>query len=226
MRVIALLLAAGRGRRLGGDGAKCLLELSGRPLLAYSVDAVEAASSVEAFVVAAPSSLQEDAKRAASSSKLLAVVPGGETRQASVRSALAAVPEPFEAVVCHDVARPFAGPELFDRTVAALEWAEGAIPAVGLADTVKLVEDGAVRETLPRDRVVAVQTPQAFRRRALEEAHHAASRDGLEATDDAALLERAGFRVVTVEGHPSNRKITVPEDLRWAEAVVRERAGG
>jgi 2-C-methyl-D-erythritol 4-phosphate cytidylyltransferase len=225
MRVAALLLAAGRGERLGG-GAKGLLELGGRPLIAYSVDAVDRAASVEAFVVAAPPAEVDAAKRAASSLKLLAATAGGETRQASVRAALDAVPEPFDAVVCHDVARPFAGPELFDRAVTALEEADGAVPAIALADTVKLVAGAVVRETLPRDRVVAVQTPQAFRRPALEEAHRAALRDGLEATDDAALLERSGFRVVTVAGDPSNRKITVPEDLQWAEAVVRERAGG
>jgi 2-C-methyl-D-erythritol 4-phosphate cytidylyltransferase len=221
MRAAALLLAAGKGERLGLGGAKGLLVVAGRPLLEYSVQAADRASSVEAFVVAAPPGLEDDMKRAASSPKLLTVVTGGTSRQVSVRAALDAVPPSFDAVVCHDVARPFASPDLFDRTVAALDDVDGAVPAVAVTDTVKLVEDGTVRETLPRDRLVVVQTPQAFRRSALEEAHAAAARDGVTATDDAALLERSGFRVVTVEGDPLNRKITVPADLRWAEAMLR-----
>jgi 2-C-methyl-D-erythritol 4-phosphate cytidylyltransferase len=221
MSVAALLLAAGLGERLGGGGAKGLVELGGRPLLSYSVEAVDRASSIEAFVVAAPPGLEDAAKRAASSPKLLAVVAGGETRQASVRAALDAVPEGFDAVVCHDVARPFAGPELFDRVVAALAGADGAVPALPVSDTVKVVDGEVVLETLPRHRLVVVQTPQAFRRAAVEAAHRAARGASLVATDDAALLERAGFRVVTVNGDPSNRKITVPEDLRWAEAMLR-----
>jgi 2-C-methyl-D-erythritol 4-phosphate cytidylyltransferase len=221
MRAAALILAAGKGERLGRSGAKCLLEVGGRTLLDHSVRAVERAPSVEAFVVAAPPGLEDEAKRAASSPKLVAVVSGGQTRQESARAALDAVPEPFDVVVCHDVARPFAGPDLYDRTVEALDEADGAVPAVAVTDTVKLVEDGTVRETLSRDRLVAVQTPQAFRRPALEEAHAAAAREGVAATDDAALLERSGFRVVTVEGDPLNRKITVPADLRWAEAMLR-----
>ena len=221
MRAAALLLAAGKGERLGRSGPKCLLEIGGRTLLDYSIRAIERASSLEAFVVAAPPGLEDEAKRASSSPKLVAVVAGGQTRQGSARAALDAVPQIFDAVVCHDVARPFAGPNLFDRTVDTLDEADGAVPTVAVTDTVKLVEDGTVRETLPRDRLVAVQTPQAFRRSALEEAHAAAAREGVVANDDATLLERSGFRVVTVEGDPLNRKITLPADLRWAEAMLR-----
>ena len=224
MNAVALLLAAGRGERLDRGGAKGLVELGGRPLLAHSVDAVEACGAIEAFVVAAPAGGEDRAKVAAArSAKLLAVATGGETRQASVRTALAAVPETFDAVVCHDVARPFAPPELFERVLRALGDAAGVVPAIPIPDTAKRVEEGVVVETIARERVVAAQTPQAFRRQALEDAHAAADRDGVVATDDAALLERAGFRVVTVPGDPVNRKITVPDDLVWAEAVLRER---
>jgi 2-C-methyl-D-erythritol 4-phosphate cytidylyltransferase len=222
MRAAALLLAAGKGERLGGAGDKGLVELAGRPLLAYSVETVDGCPAIEAFVVAAPAGREDEVKELASrSGKLHAVVTGGESRQASVRRALESVPEEFEAVACHDVARPFASPTLFERAVSALSAADGAVPAVPLSDTVKRVRDGSVVETVARDELVGVQTPQAFRRRALEKAHAAADRDGITATDDAALLERAGFRVVTVPGDPANRKVTLPEDLAWAESILR-----
>ena len=222
MRAAALLLAAGKGERLCGAGDKGLVELAGRPLLAYSVETVDACPTIEAFVVAAPAGREDEVKELASrSGKLHAVVTGGDSRQASVRSALESVPEGFDAVACHDVARPFASTALFERAVAALSSADGAVPAVPLADTVKRVKGESVVDTVVRDDLVGVQTPQAFRRRVLEEAHAAAERDGITATDDAALLERVGFRVVTVPGDPGNRKVTLPEDLAWAESVLR-----
>jgi 2-C-methyl-D-erythritol 4-phosphate cytidylyltransferase len=221
MRAAAVLLAAGKGERLGG-GDKGLVELAGRPLLAYSIETVEACPAIESFVIAAPAGREDEVKDLASrSGKLHAVVTGGDTRQASVRIALEGVPEGFDAVACHDVARPFASTALFERALAALSSADGAVPAVPLADTVKRVRGESVVETVTRDDLVAVQTPQAFRRRALEQAHAAADRDGLTGTDDAALLEPAGFRVVTVPGDPMNRKVTQPEDLAWAESVLR-----
>jgi 2-C-methyl-D-erythritol 4-phosphate cytidylyltransferase len=221
MRAAAVLLAAGKGERLGG-GDKGLVELAGRPLLAYSIETVDACPAIESLVVAAPAGREDEVKELASrSGKLQAVVTGGDTRQASVRIALEDVPEEFDAVACHDVARPFASTALFERALAALSSSDGAVPAVPLSDTVKRVKGESVIETVARDELVAVQTPQAFRRRALAEAHAAADRDGLTATDDAALLERAGFRVVTVPGDPANRKITLPEDLAWAESVLR-----
>jgi 2-C-methyl-D-erythritol 4-phosphate cytidylyltransferase len=221
MRAAAVLLAAGKGERLGG-GDKGLVELAGRPLLAYSIETVDSCPAIESFVIAAPAGREEEVKDLASrSGKLHAVVTGGDTRQVSVRIALEGVPEAFDAVACHDVARPFASTALFERALAALSSADGAVPAVPLADTVKRVRGESVVETVPRDDLVAVQTPQAFRRGVLEEAHAAADRDGLTATDDAALLELAGFRVVTVPGDPMNRKVTQPEDLAWAESVLR-----
>jgi 2-C-methyl-D-erythritol 4-phosphate cytidylyltransferase len=221
MRAAAVLLAAGKGERLGG-GDKGLVELAGRPLLVYAIETVEACPAIESFVIAAPAGREDEVKDLASrSGKLHAVVTGGDTRQASVRIALEGVPEGFDAVACHDVARPFASTALFERALAALSSADGAVPAVPLTDTVKRVRGESVVETVTRDDLVTVQTPQAFRRRALEQAHAAADRDGLTATDDAALLEPAGFRVVTVPGDPMNRKVTQPEDLAWAESVLR-----
>jgi 2-C-methyl-D-erythritol 4-phosphate cytidylyltransferase len=138
------------------------------------------------------------------------VVSGGATRSASVRAGLAAVPAGAEVVIVHDAARPFAAPALFEAVVAAVrDGADAAVPGVPLADTVKRVAGSHVVETLDRDRLVAVQTPQAFKVDALRRAHAGAG----EATDDAALVEAAGGLVVVVPGDPANTKITLRTDL-------------
>lgn len=140
-------------------------------------------------------------------------VAGGATRSESVRAGLAAVPDEATIICVHDAARPFATPELFRRVIAAVvAGADGAIPGVAVTDTIKIVADGAVVSTPERVSLVAVQTPQAFRADILRRAH-----DGGDAsTDDAALVERIGGRVVVVDGEPRNRKITHPDDLEWA----------
>ncbi|MGH2677464.1 MAG: 2-C-methyl-D-erythritol 4-phosphate cytidylyltransferase [Actinomycetota bacterium] len=218
MRAVALLLAAGRGERLAGDRPKAFLELGGRTLLEHAVAAVEACPDVEGHVVAAPEGWEETAERIGRrSGKHLVVVPGGASRQASVRAALGAVPDGFDAVICHDVARPLASPKLFSAVLAPLDGADGAVPVLSVSDTVKRVAEGVVLETVPREDLALAQTPQAFRREALEAAH---AHDTDEGTDDAVLLERAGFRVAVVAGERSNLKITVPEDLRLALAVL------
>lgn len=227
MRAAAILLAAGRGERLGDARPKALVEVGGATLLQRAVRAVEAVSQLEGFVVTVPQGLEEEVKEAADGSpRFLAAVAGGDSRQASVRRGLEALPDRFDAVVCHDVARPFASPELFSTALAALAAADGAIPVVPVADTVKRVAGGWVAETVSRDDLALAQTPQAFRREALEEAHRAAARDGIEATDDAALLERAGRRVAVVEGDPRNVKVTTREDLERAEEIARGLGGG
>jgi 2-C-methyl-D-erythritol 4-phosphate cytidylyltransferase len=218
MKAAALLLAGGRGERMGMGQPKAFLRLAGRTLLERAVATVEECADIEGFVVAAPPGDEDAVEDLARSSKLLAVTSGGETRQGSVRGALRALPDPFEAVVCHDVARPLAAPELFSEVLAALGAADGAIPVVPVADTVKRVLDGGVLETVSRDDLAMAQTPQAFRRRSLEAAHAAAT---TALTDDAALLELAGYRVTTVPGDPTNLKITHPDDLRVAEALLK-----
>jgi 2-C-methyl-D-erythritol 4-phosphate cytidylyltransferase len=145
-------------------------------------------------------------------------VAGGVTRSDSVRAGLAVVPGDATVICVHDAARPLAGPELYRRVIdAVLAGADGAVPGVPVADTVKIVaDDGAVVATPERARLRAVQTPQAFRAEVLRAAHAA----GGEGTDDAELVERSGGRVVVVEGDPTNRKITHPDDLAWARAIV------
>lgn len=214
----AILLAAGTGERMGVQKPKAFIHVGNRTLLEWSVAAVEACEDIESFVVTVPAGHEEAGRRLAASAKLETVVAGGDTRQRSVRLGLQALSDRSDVVVCHDVARPLAPPELFSSVVAALEEAYGAIPVVPVTDTVKRVKGHEVQETVSRDELAAAQTPQAFRRAALEEAHDRAS--AFDATDDAALLEAAGFRVVAVPGDPGNIKITRMPDLMVAEALV------
>jgi 2-C-methyl-D-erythritol 4-phosphate cytidylyltransferase len=220
MNAVALLLGAGRGSRLGGDRPKAFLPLAGRPLLAHAVAAIEACDRVSGFIVVAPEGREDEARDLASSKKLLDVVPGGETRQASARRGFQFVPAGFDAVLCHDVARPLATPWLFVRVLEGLSSADAVVPAVPVADTVKRVHEGRVVETLDRDGLMLAQTPQGFRREALERAYRDADQASGEGTDDAVLVERAGLRVVVVPGDASNIKITGPADLLVAEALL------
>jgi 2-C-methyl-D-erythritol 4-phosphate cytidylyltransferase len=221
MRAVALVAAAGRGERLGANIPKALLRISGRPLLAFALQTVDACDELEAVVVAAPPDrLDEIADVAKVSVKLMEVVAGGETRNSSIRNALEVVPGEFDAVVCHDVARPFATPALFTAVLTALDHADGAVPTLPVHDTVKRMDGKDIGETLPRDGLVLSQTPQAFHRQVLEAAHRAAPVDGFEGTDDAALVERAGYRVVSVPGDASNLKLTTAADLRVATALA------
>jgi 2-C-methyl-D-erythritol 4-phosphate cytidylyltransferase len=146
-----------------------------------------------------------------------AVVAGGDTRSASVRAGLAAVPAGVETVVVHDAARPLAGEELFRRVIEPVDLGlDAAICAVPVTDTVKAVRDGRVTKTLDRRNLVAVQTPQAFRTTVLRRAH----RGDPEATDDAGLVEAIGGRVLVVPGERRNLKVTDPDDLTMAEALL------
>jgi 2-C-methyl-D-erythritol 4-phosphate cytidylyltransferase len=144
-------------------------------------------------------------------------VAGGPTRSESVRAGLAAVPLDATIICVHDAARPLAGPDLYRRAIDAVHGgADAAIPAIAVADTIKIVADGVVVATPDRASLVAVQTPQAFRAGVLRAAHET----GGDATDDAALVENLGGVVVVVDGELTNRKITVPDDLEWARKQI------
>lgn len=209
MTAWAVVVAAGSGTRFGGP--KQLEPLAGRRLVDWACAA--ARSACAGVVLVTPRGVPIDGTGAD------VVVPGGATRSASVRAGLAAVPAGVDIVVVHDAARPLATPEMFAAVIAAVEaGAAGAVPGVPLVDTVKEVEGPRVVRTVPRDRLVAVQTPQAFAATALRAAH----RDEPEATDDAALLEESGAPVVVIPGDPRAMKVTTAADL----AVVRVLAGG
>jgi 2-C-methyl-D-erythritol 4-phosphate cytidylyltransferase len=221
VKAVALLAAAGRGERLQADVPKGLLHIARKPLLRFAMHAMDGCPEIDAVVVAAPSDRwSEFVDVAKHSAKLLEVVAGGETRNESIRNALEVVPPEFDAVVCHDVARPFASPALFTAVLRALHDADGAVPTLPVHDTVKRVEGTFVAETVPRDGLALAQTPQAFRRDVLEAAHRAAAVEGFVGTDDAVLVERSGFKVAVVPGEQSNLKITTSSDLRMAAALA------
>jgi 2-C-methyl-D-erythritol 4-phosphate cytidylyltransferase len=204
-----VVVAAGSGARFGG--AKQFAMLGGRPLAAWAVDAARPVSTGVVLVVP-PESLDRAGAWGAD-----AVVAGGSTRSASVRAGLSAVPVDAEIVVVHDGARPLASAALFRAVVAEVEsGADACVPALPVADTLKLVADGTVVSTLERGGVVAVQTPQAFRAEVLRSVH----RSGADTTDDAGLVEAAGATVRVVPGEPANIKVTTPADLELVQAVA------
>ncbi len=209
-----IVVGAGEGRRFGGPKQYELLE--GATVLARSV---ELARTVSAGVVAVvPPSRIADAAGSGGADR---VVAGGATRSESVRAGLAAVPLSAEIILVHDAARPLATAEIFSAVIdAVVSGADGAVPGVVLTDTVKHVREGVVVGTLDRTNLVSVQTPQGFRASILRHAHETAP----DATDDAALIENAGGRVVVVPGDVANIKITGAGDLEQAERMLRERS--
>jgi 2-C-methyl-D-erythritol 4-phosphate cytidylyltransferase len=226
---VALIVAAGGGERLGAGRPKALVELGGRSLLQWSVDLMLGVDEVERVVVALPPGVPAPAGTVG--------VEGGAVRSESVARALAAAGGPAgpgdadDLVVVHDAARPLASVELVRRTLAALAGDPGASPDAGarldaaiaaapVADTIKRVGDGVVAETLDRSGLWAVQTPQAFRRVALERALDVPSEILAQATDDAWLVERLGGRVAVVPAGSENLKITTPLDLSLAELLI------
>ncbi len=211
---VALLVAAGSGERLGAGRPKAFVVVAGRPMLEWSLEALRAAG-IDEIVVAAPADELELPPG-------VIVVPGGATRSESVRAALAAAP-PGDVVV-HDAARPLVTPDLFRETLAALAEADCAVAAAPMADTVKEAgPDRVVRATLDRSRLWAIQTPQAFRRAALERALDADAELLAQATDDAWLVERMGGTVRVVESSAANFKVTTPYDLEIAEYLLADR---
>jgi 2-C-methyl-D-erythritol 4-phosphate cytidylyltransferase len=216
----ALIAAAGSGERLGIDRPKAFAALGGRPLLAESLERLEACEVVDAIVVAAPPGWEEPAILLAeelATSKVVACVTGGDSRGASVAAALAEVPEGTLVVVVHDAARPLVHAAVVERVLEPLgRGFDGAVPGLPVADTLKRVHEGAVVETVERAGLVAAQTPQAFLAPVLRAAFAADDLD--RATDCAALVEARGGRVAIVEGDPRLLKVTTPADLALVES--------
>jgi 2-C-methyl-D-erythritol 4-phosphate cytidylyltransferase len=222
MQAVAILVAAGRGERMGADRPKAFLNLAGRPLLWKAAQAFEAAPSVESLVAVVPAGELDSARELlAPLAKLRAVVPGGSRRQDSVLEGLKQVRDGFDGVVLvHDAARPLVDVALVEAVVRAAGQEGAALPVLGLVDTIKRVQEGRVVETLDRSELGAAQTPQGFRFTLLVQAYEAAFRDRVTVTDESLAVERLGAPVCAVPGSPRNRKITTPEDLAWAESVL------
>ena len=207
---------------MGGGRPTALRPQAGRPLLLRAAEAFEAAPEVDAIVAVVPPTDQREARELrASLRKVTAVVPGGATRQESVRAGLAALPDGFDGIVLvHDAARALIGTALIASVVRAAVETGAAIPVLPLVDTIKRVRDGLLQETLDRTELAAAQTPQGVQRALLEEALDRAARDGVTVTDEAMAVERLGRPVAAVTGSPRNIKITTPHDLRWAEMLL------
>lgn len=216
-----MLVAAGRGERLGGDRPKAFARLGNLPLLAEPLRRLEQSTAVDGIVVVAPEGWEEPSILLAEeigASKVSACVPGGATRADSVRAGLAEVPEEAAVVLVHDAARPLLPLEVVDRLLAALgEGFDGAVPGVPVADTTKRVADGVVVETLDRGELVAVQTPQAFSAPVLRAAF---AGNVAHATDCAQLVEERGGRVKVVAGDVRLRKVTTSADLAHVSSLL------
>jgi 2-C-methyl-D-erythritol 4-phosphate cytidylyltransferase len=219
-QVWSIVVAGGSGRRFGR--LKQFSPLGGRLVLDWAVEACRPYSAGIVLVLppdaTAPEAPQHGADR---------VVPGGESRAASVRRGLAAVPDDAEVVLVHDAARPLTTPAVFEAVLGALseDGVDGAVPGVPVRDTIKQVDSTqTITATLDRTTLVAVQTPQGFRAAALRRAHGNGETDG--ATDDAVLVEAVGGCVRVVPGDPGNLKITTPDDLAAAERLLAGLPGG
>jgi 2-C-methyl-D-erythritol 4-phosphate cytidylyltransferase len=219
MSVWALLVAAGAGERLGEERPKAFVKLGELPLLAEPLRRLDESEWVDAIVVAVPEDWEEPAILLAeelSASKVVAAVHGGETRAESVRAALAEVPEDALVVLVHDAARPLLTEDVLERVLAPLsEGWDGVVPGLPVVDTVKTVSGEAVTGTVSREKLIAVQTPQAFVASKLREAY-AGNLAG--ATDCASLVEARGGRVKWVEGDPRLLKVTTKADLEQVAA--------
>jgi 2-C-methyl-D-erythritol 4-phosphate cytidylyltransferase len=215
-----LLLAAGSGERLGADVPKALVEIAGDSMIGHCLGTAAGLHWLNEIVLVAPASeVAGLAQEVGSRFPGVTVVAGGASRDASVRAGLAAISPQTEHVLIHDAARPFAPVEVYDRVRETLTLgARAVVPALPVTDTIKLVDHGVVEQTLPRERLVAVQTPQGFHVGTLLRAH--AARSGA-VTDDAMLVERSGVPVVVVAGSQYAVKITTPFDLRIAESLAR-----
>lgn len=222
MSVWAVIAAAGRGDRLGLDRPKAFANLRDRPLLAESLERLEASEWIDAIVVAAPPDWEEPVILLAEElgcGKVVESVTGGETRAGSVRAAIAKVSDDAAVILVHDAARPLIPEDVIERLLTALnEGWDGAIPVLPLADTVKRIDRDQVVETLDREGIAVAQTPQAFVATALRDAVSAAA----EATDCSALVEAHGGRVKAVPGDPLLAKVTEPGDLELVERLLAE----
>jgi 2-C-methyl-D-erythritol 4-phosphate cytidylyltransferase len=223
--VWAVLVAAGRGERLGDDRPKAFVRLGELPLLAEPLRRLDESEWIDAVVLVAPPGWEEPAILLAEelgASKVSACVPGGETRADSVRAGVAEVPDDAAVVLVHDAARPLLPADLVPRLLDALgEGFDGAVPALPVADTVKRVREGVVVETPPREELVAVQTPQAFVAPVLRGALAAAG-DGERraSTDCSSLVEAQSGRVKVVRGDERLLKVTTPTDLERVSALL------
>ncbi|MBW4523157.1 MAG: 2-C-methyl-D-erythritol 4-phosphate cytidylyltransferase [Scytolyngbya sp. HA4215-MV1] len=224
-----LIPAAGSGRRMGSSRNKLLLDVMGKPILAWTLLAAKTSRHIRWIGIIGQPGDWQDFKEIVvglGMSKMVHFIPGGATRQESVYRGLQGLPAIAERVLIHDGARCLATPDLFDRCSDALQTCSGLIAAVPVKDTIKIVDGQRIVQSTPdRRQLWAAQTPQGFEVEALQQCHDEGLRQGWEVTDDAALFEKCGLPVQIVEGEETNLKVTTPVDLTIAEFILRQRTG-
>jgi 2-C-methyl-D-erythritol 4-phosphate cytidylyltransferase len=225
--VTVIIAAAGQGKRMARGTNKVFISLNNRPLITHTLDVFEACPDIDDIIVVVG---KEDIQQMRSIidtyryRKIKDVVQGGTERQHSIANALKKIPADAQLVLIHDGARPLITEEVIHRVLLASQKTGAAIVAVPVKDTIKTVNiEGFVVETLDRTTLWAVQTPQAFNRDIIEQAYRLAEEEGFIATDDAGLVERTGIKIGLIMGDYNNLKVTTPEDLIVAEAIIRGR---
>lgn len=217
MKTAAVIVAAGRSERFGGPVPKQYLEVAGRPLLAWTVQRFESATSIDAvLLVVAEDQLLYVSEKVVDPygyTKVIKIVPGGESRQESVLKGLTRLPISTELVAIHDGARPLTHPDDIDAVVTVAAQDGAAMLAAKVTDTVKRAKDNYILSTLDRSDLFLAQTPQVFGYDMIIEAHRRAAKEGCDVTDDAALIESAGFKIKLVESTFPNQKVTTREDM-------------
>jgi 2-C-methyl-D-erythritol 4-phosphate cytidylyltransferase len=213
---------------MGEKLPKQYLMVGGVPLLVYSLRVLEAVEAITEIIVAVPEAdldyCREDIVTSFGMKKVSQVVAGGRRRQDSVRHAISAIAHSYDFVLVHDAARPFVTVPIVNHALETAYRVGGAVVAIPMPDTVKRVDaTGLIQETLRREPLWLIQTPQVFRFSWLLEAHQSAEENNLEVTDDAALIEQLGYPVSVVQGSSTNIKITRPEDLQLGEAILASR---
>lgn len=228
MKVIALICAAGIGKRMGTSVSKPFLCIAGKPILAETLLKFEDAESIsDVYVIVSKREekhCREDVLERYNLKKVTKIVLGGEERQDSVKNGLDAIEGECDIVMIHDGIRPFITPQLIDDSVSMTQECQATVVAVPVKETVKTISgDGHIIETLNRDKLWLVQTPQTFQYDVIKRAHKKAHEDNVICTDDSSLVERLGIKVKILKGYYENIKITTPEDLIIAEAFLQER---
>jgi len=224
--VVAVVPAAGLGTRMGGNTPKQYLSLGGLPLLVYSLRVFQHLESIREIILSVPESdleyCRHEIVKPFGLEKVTQVVGGGKRRQDSVRNGLAAISNPTDGVLVHDGVRPFIDQKVVCNVIHCAGQTGAAVVAMPIHDTVKRVDlCGIIQETLKREELWQIQTPQVFRYDWLVEAHQQAQQHQWEVTDDAALIERMGYPVSVVEGSCFNIKVTKPDDLVFGEAILK-----
>ncbi|KAA3618113.1 MAG: 2-C-methyl-D-erythritol 4-phosphate cytidylyltransferase [Calditrichaeota bacterium] len=227
MQLGVVIVAGGKGLRFGGETPKQFLDLAGKPVLAHSIAVFENHSSINKIVVVGPDDwlyfIDEEIVDRFGFDKVQRIVGGGAERQDSVLAGLNALDDATGPVLIHDGARPLVTAAIIDRIIAGLSTNNGVIPAIPVTDTIKEIENDRVQQTLQRERLRAIQTPQGFIIENLKPLLLQSKNEKFAATDEAMVLEKNGESVAVVDGHSTNIKITDEHDLKIAELILRDR---